>query len=199
MISREAVSARLADQGLSFTEFSYQVLQANDYLELNRRFGCSLQIGGSDQSGNITAGCDLIRRVTGVRAHCLTLPLVTKADGTKFGKTAGGAVWLDPAMTTPYAFYQFWLNTEDRDVIRFLKIFSFRSREEIEDLEEGVRADPKSRKAQHVLANDFTDLVHGSERLAEVTAASESLFGKGDITKVSQDVMKSALPRSALH
>lgn len=171
MVSREAVSARLEDQGLSFTEFSYQVLQANDYLELNRRFDCSLQIGGSDQWGNITAGCDLIRRVTGIRAHGLTLPLVTKADGTKFGKTAGGAVWLDPAMTTPEAFYKFWLNTDHHDVVRFLKIFSFRSREDIEALAETVRSAPETRLAQIALANDFTELVHGPERLAEAKAA----------------------------
>lgn len=171
MMAREAVSARLEDQGLSFTEFSYQVLQANDYLELSRRLDCSIQIGGSDQWGNITAGCDLIRRTTGSRVHGLTLPLVTKADGTKFGKTAGGAIWLDPAMTSPSEFYRFWLNTASDDIVRFLKIFSFRTRPEIEELAERTLANPLDRAAQRVLARDFTELVHGLSGLEEAEAS----------------------------
>lgn len=138
MLARESVSARLSGEGLSYTEFSYQILQANDYLELYRRHGCMLQVGGSDQWGNITAGVDLIRRVEGAHVHALTGKLITKADGTKFGKTAGGAVWLDPALTSPYAFYQYWLNADDRDVVRFLKVFTFRTREEIDELEKAV-------------------------------------------------------------
>ncbi|MFD0889468.1 tyrosine--tRNA ligase, partial [Streptosporangium algeriense] len=163
MLARESVSARLGGDGLSYTEFSYQILQANDYLELNRRYGCTLQIGGSDQWGNITAGTDLIRRVTGGHVHALTVPLITKADGTKFGKTAGGAVWLNPEMTSPYAFYQFWLNADDRDVVKFLKIYSFKSREEIEELEKAAVERPAAREAQRALAAEFTTLLHGAD------------------------------------
>ena len=139
MLDREAVSRRLADQGISYTEFSYVLLQSMDYLELYRRYGCTLQTGGSDQFGNIVAGIDLVRRVEGAQVHGLTTPLITKADGTKFGKTEGGAVWLDPSLTSPYAFYQFWLNTDDRDVPGYLRMFSFRSRAQIEELEPGAR------------------------------------------------------------
>jgi tyrosyl-tRNA synthetase len=193
MLARESVAARLQGEGLSYTEFSYQILQANDYLELFRRHGCKLQIGGSDQWGNITAGVDLIRRVEGAHVHALTGKLITKADGTKFGKTAGGAVWLDPSMTTPYAFYQFWLNADDRDVIRFLKVFTFRSREEIEELEKAVADRPFAREAQRALAEDLTRMVHGEEELAAVVAASRALFGHGSLAELPADTLAAAL------
>ncbi|WP_432934520.1 tyrosine--tRNA ligase [Microbispora sp. CA-135349] len=193
MLARESVSARLAGEGLSYTEFSYQILQANDYLELYRRHGCTLQLGGSDQWGNITAGVDLIRRVEGAHVHALTGKLITKADGTKFGKTAGGAVWLDPALTSPYAFYQYWLNADDRDVVRFLKVFTFRTREEIEELEKAVAERPAAREAQRTLAEDLTTLVHGSDELARVIAASRALFGQGSLAELDARTLESAL------
>ncbi|MFF4989780.1 tyrosine--tRNA ligase [Streptosporangium saharense] len=193
MLARESVSARLGGDGLSYTEFSYQILQANDYLELNRRYGCTLQIGGSDQWGNITAGTDLIRRVTGGHVHALTVPLITKADGTKFGKTAGGAVWLNPEMTSPYAFYQFWLNADDRDVVKFLKIYSFRSREEIEELEKASAARPAAREAQRALAEEFTTLLHGADECAAVIAASAALFGQGSLEELPARTLGEAL------
>ncbi|WP_169983086.1 tyrosine--tRNA ligase [Microbispora sp. H10836] len=193
MLGRESVSARLAGEGLSYTEFSYQILQANDYLELYRRRGCTLQLGGSDQWGNITAGVDLIRRVEGGHVHALTGKLITKADGTKFGKTAGGAIWLDPALTSPYAFYQFWLNADDRDVVRFLKVFTFRTREEIEELEKSVAERPAAREAQRALAEDLTTLVHGSDELARVIAASRALFGQGSLAELDARTLESAL------
>ncbi|WP_283132929.1 tyrosine--tRNA ligase [Rhizohabitans arisaemae] len=193
MLARESVSARLGGEGLSYTEFSYQILQANDYLELYRRHGCRLQLGGSDQWGNITAGVDLIRRVTGAHTHALTVPLITKADGTKFGKTAGGAVWLDPSMTSPYAFYQFWLNSDDRDVVKFLKIFSFRSRGEIAELEKSTVERPAARVAQRALAEEFTVLLHGADELARVVAASRALFGQGALEELDERTLGSAL------
>jgi tyrosyl-tRNA synthetase len=193
MLARESVSARLGGDGLSYTEFSYQILQANDYLELNRRYGCTLQIGGSDQWGNITAGTDLIRRVTGNHVHALTVPLITKADGTKFGKTAGGAVWLNPEMTSPYAFYQFWLNADDRDVVRFLKIFSFKSREEIEELEKASSERPAARAAQRALAKEFTTLLHGAEECDAVIEASAALFGQGSLEELPERTLGDAL------
>lgn len=144
MIAKEAVARRLnSDQGISYTEFSYQILQGMDFLELYRRYGCTMQTGGSDQWGNLTAGIDLIHRVEGASVHALATPLITKADGTKFGKTEGGAIWLDPEMTTPYAFFQFWLNADDRDISKFLRIFSFKSREEIEELERLTEERPR--------------------------------------------------------
>ncbi|GGK86789.1 tyrosine--tRNA ligase [Sphaerisporangium melleum] len=193
MLARESVSARLAGEGLSYTEFSYQILQSNDYLELYRRHGCSLQIGGSDQWGNITAGCDLIRRVEGAHVHALTVPLITKADGTKFGKTAGGAVWLDAELTSPYAFYQFWLNSDDRDVVKFLKIFSFRSRDEIEALEKSASERPAAREAQRALAEEFTTLLHGADECAAVIAASKALFGQGSLEELPERTLAAAL------
>ncbi|SEG90345.1 tyrosyl-tRNA synthetase [Nonomuraea solani] len=193
MLARESVSARLAGEGLSYTEFSYQILQANDYLELYRRYNCSLQIGGSDQWGNITAGADLIRRIEGGHVHVLTQPLITKADGTKFGKTAGGALWLDPAMTSPYAFYQYFLNADDRDVIHYLKVFTFRSREEIETLEKAVAERPFAREAQRTLAEDLTELLHGADELAAVVAASKALFGQGSLEELSSATLAAAL------
>lgn len=193
MLARESVSARLGGEGLSYTEFSYQILQANDYLELYRRHGCTLQLGGSDQWGNITAGVDLIRRVEGGHVHALTGKLITKADGTKFGKTAGGAVWLDPALTSPYAFYQYWLNADDRDVVRFLRVFTFRTREEIEELEKAVAERPAAREAQRALAEDLTTLVHGPDELARVMAASRALFGQGSLAELDDRTLESAL------
>nr|BFE80421.1 tyrosine--tRNA ligase [Planobispora longispora] len=193
MLARESVSARLAGEGLSYTEFSYQILQANDYLELHRRYGCALQIGGSDQWGNITAGTDLIRRVTSDHVHALTVPLITKADGTKFGKTAGGAVWLNPEMTSPYAFYQFWLKADDRDVVKFLKIFSFKSREEIEELEKAVAERPAAREAQRALAEEFTTLLHGADECAAAIAASAALFGRGSLEELPASTLGAAL------
>ncbi|MET9067400.1 tyrosine--tRNA ligase [Streptosporangium sandarakinum] len=193
MLARESVSARLGGEGLSYTEFSYQILQANDYLELYRRHGCTLQLGGSDQWGNITAGVDLIRRVEGAHVHALTGKLITKADGTKFGKTAGGAIWLDPALTSPYAFYQYWLNADDRDVIRFLKVFTFRGRDEIAELEKSVADRPAAREAQRALAEDVTTLVHGADELRRVVAASRALFGQGSLEELDERTLGSAL------
>ena len=164
MLDREAVAARLAGNGISYTEFSYQLLQSYDYLQLHQAYGCTLQTGGSDQWGNIVAGVDLVRRVTGDRVHALTTPLVTKSDGTKFGKTESGTVWLDAELTSPYAWYQFWLNTEDAIVPSLLRIFSFRTHEEIEALEESLRERPQAREAQRALAEELTDLVHGPRR-----------------------------------
>ncbi|GGO72401.1 tyrosine--tRNA ligase [Nonomuraea cavernae] len=201
MLARESVSARLGGDGLSYTEFSYQILQANDYLELYRRTGCTLQVGGSDQWGNITAGVDLIRRVEGAHVHALTGKLITKADGTKFGKTAGGAVWLDPALTSPYAFYQYFLNSDDRDVIRLLKVFTFRGREEIEELEKAVADRPFARVAQRTLAEDLTTLVHGAGELAAVVAASKALFGQGSLEELPASTLEAALaevPKAAV-
>ncbi|MFI6395731.1 tyrosine--tRNA ligase [Nonomuraea sp. NPDC050547] len=201
MLAREVVAARLAGEGLSYTEFSYQLLQSNDYLELHRRFGCTLQLGGSDQWGNITAGVDFIRRVEGAHVHALTVPLITKADGTKFGKTAGGAVWLNPEMTSPYAFYQFWLNSDDRDIVKFLKIFSFRGREEIEELEKSVAERPFAREAQRALAEEFTTLLHGAGELVKVQAASKALFGQGSLEELDAATLGSALaevPKAAV-
>ena len=193
MLDREAVAARLAGEGISFTEFSYQLLQSFDYLELYRRYGCRLQGGGSDQWGNITAGVDLIRRVESAHVHALTTPLVTKADGTKFGKTESGTVWLDAQMTSPYAFYQFWLNADDRDIPGLLRFFSFASHEEIERLEALTVAEPQARAAQRALAEELTTLVHGPEATAAVAEAARALFGQGDLTAIPGPVLDAAL------
>ena len=193
MLDREAVAARLAGDGISFTEFSYQLLQSYDYLELYRRHGCRLQMGGSDQWGNITAGVDLIRRVEAVHVHALTTPLVTKSDGTKFGKTESGTVWLDPAMTSPYAFFQFWLNADDRDVSTYLRFYSVRAHEEIEALEEATRVDPARRAAQRALAQELTTLVHGAAATEAVEAAAAALFGQGELSAIRADVLDAAL------
>jgi tyrosyl-tRNA synthetase len=194
MISKEAVARRLnSDQGISYTEFSYQILQGMDFLELYRRYGCTTQTGGSDQWGNLTAGIDLIHRVEGASVHALATPLITKADGTKFGKTEGGAIWLDPGMTTPYAFYQFWLNTDDRDISTFLRIFSFASREEIEELERSTEERPQVRAAQRALAEELTTLVHGADQCAAVIAASKALFGQGDLAELDEATLAAAL------
>ena len=193
MLSKESVAARLEAGGISYTEFSYQVLQSYDFLELFRRNGCTLQLGGSDQWGNIVAGLDLIRRVESGSAHALTVPLLAKSDGSKFGKTAGGGVWLDPAMTSPYAFFQFWLNTEDKDIINFLKVFSFKSHEEIFALEKSHSENPGQREAHRELARELTTLVHGADTTARVENAAKALFGQGDLTELDEATLASAL------
>ncbi|MEV7603321.1 tyrosine--tRNA ligase [Kitasatospora sp. NPDC089797] len=194
MIAKEAVARRLnSDAGISYTEFSYQILQGMDYLELNRRYGCTLQTGGSDQWGNLTAGTDLIRKADGKSVHALATPLIVKADGTKFGKTESGTVWLDPELTTPYAFYQFWLNADDRDVPNFLRIFSFRSKEEVEELERETTERPAARLAQRALAEELTTLVHGAEQYERAVAASKALFGQGDLADLEAPTLAAAL------
>jgi len=193
MLNKDAVSARLEKDGISYTEFSYQVLQSMDYLELYRRYNCTLQIGGSDQWGNITAGLDLIRRVEGGSAHALTVPLLTKADGTKFGKTAGGSVWLDPEMTSPYAFFQYWLNSDDKDVINFLKVFSFKSRAEIESLEKTHNENPGAREAHRELARELTSLVHSADIASRVEVAAKALFGQAELSELDESTLASAL------
>jgi tyrosyl-tRNA synthetase len=194
MLEKESVRNRLDGGGLTFAEFSYQLLQAADYLELFRRYGCRLQIGGSDQWGNITAGLDYIRRVTGQSAHGLTVPLVTNANGEKFGKsTGGGRVWLDPELTSPYAFYQFFLNAEDADVVTYLRLFTDLTREELAEMEKAVREDPKGRVAQRRLAADFTALLHGQDEVAKVVAASQALFGRGALEDLPADTLQAAV------
>ncbi|MCW6010591.1 tyrosine--tRNA ligase [Micromonospora sp. CPCC 205371] len=197
MLAREVVKARL-ETGISFTEFSYQLLQANDYFELHRRHGCTLQFGGSDQWGNITAGVDYIRRRGAGPVHAFTTPLVTKSDGTKFGKSEGGAVWLDPSMTSPYAFYQFWVNTDDRDVARYLRFFTFRPHEEIQLLEKDVAERPAARTAQRALAEELTTLVHGAAETAQVVAASQALFGRGELAELTPATLGAALSEAGL-
>ena len=192
MLSKDSVANRL-EGGISYTEFSYQVLQAYDFLELYRRNKCTLQLGGSDQWGNIVAGLDLIRRVEGGSGHAFTVPLLTKADGTKFGKTAGGSVWLDPEMTSPYAFFQYWLNSDDKDVINFLRVFSFKSRQEIEEIEEEHNENPGARNAHRALARELTSLIHGAETSARVEEAAKALFGQGDLTTLDEKTLASAL------
>ena len=201
MLSKDSVSSRLEAGGISYTEFSYQVLQSFDYLELYRRHNCTLQLGGSDQWGNITAGLDLIRRVEGGSGHAMTIPLLTKADGTKFGKTAGGAVWLDPEMTSPYAFFQYWLNSDDADVINFTKVFSFKSREEIEALAIRHSDNPGAREAHRELARELTSLVHSPEIAQRVEVAARALFGQADLAELDEATLASAiaeLPRTTV-
>jgi tyrosyl-tRNA synthetase len=193
MLARDSVASRLEAGGISYTEFSYQVLQSYDYLELFRRYNCTLQLGGSDQWGNIVAGLDLIRRVEQGSGHALTVPLLTKADGTKFGKTAGGSVWLDAEMTSPYAFFQYWLNTDDKDVINFLKVFSFKSHAEITELEKSHIENPGLREAHRELARELTTLVHSKEVAERVEAAAKALFGQGDLSQLDLLTLKSAL------
>ncbi|WP_084040492.1 tyrosine--tRNA ligase [Demequina sp. NBRC 110053] len=187
MIAKDTVARRLnSDEGISYTEFSYQVLQGMDFLELHRRYGCTLQTGGSDQWGNLTAGTELTRKAAGASVHALATPLITKADGTKFGKTESGTVWLDPTMTSPYAFYQFWVNAADADVIGYLKVFTFLGREDIARLELSVAEEPFKREAQRTLAWEVTALVHGPAAADAVVAASQSLFGRGDLSALDQ-------------
>jgi tyrosyl-tRNA synthetase len=192
MLAREVVKSRL-ESGISYTEFSYVLLQSMDYLNLFRDYGVTLQTGGSDQWGNITAGVELIRRVEGARVNALATPLVTKADGTKFGKTEAGSVWLDPDMTSPYAFYQFWLNQDDRDVVTLLKYFTFRSRDEIDDLARQTEEKPFLRAAQRALADDVTTLTHGAEETERIKAAAAALFGSGELSGLSPATLGAAL------
>src|SRR6266446_4581620 len=206
LLAKEAIKRRLeTEEGISFTEFSYPLLQAYDYLVLYDRHGCTLQMGGSDQWGNILAGIDLIRRLRSARAHGLVFPLVTTASGVKFGKTEAGAVWLDPKLTSPYRFYQFWLNTDDRDVIVYLKFFTWLSKEEIGELEESLRTEPEKRSAQRELARQVTAMVHGQTELEKALRASEVLFGKeisglsvDDILDIFADVPSTELEKSKL-
>ncbi len=197
MLAKDVVRNRL-EGGLSFTEFSYQLIQGNDFFELHQRYGCLLQFGGSDQWGNITAGVDYVRRRGAGPVHAFTTPLVTKADGTKFGKTEGGTIWLDPEMTSPYAFYQFWFNVDDRDVIAYLKFFSFRSREEIGELERETAEKPFARAAQKALAEELTTLLHGKDETAQVVAASQALFGRGALTDLGPSTLRAALTEAGL-
>jgi tyrosyl-tRNA synthetase len=206
LLAKEAIKRRLeTDEGISFTEFSYPLLQAYDYLVLYDRHSCTLQMGGSDQWGNIVAGIDLIRRLRSARAHGLVFPLVATTAGVKFGKTEAGAVWLDGELTSPYRFYQFWLNTDDRDVITYLKFFTWLSREEIAGLEESVRTEPEKRNAQKELARHVTQMVHGETALSKAMRASEVLFGKEinglsvqEILDIFADVPSTELERSKL-
>lgn len=193
MLAKESVSARLGDEGISFTEFSYQILQAMDFLELYRRYGTVLQTGGSDQWGNLTAGVDLIRRVEGASVHALATPLVTRADGSKYGKTESGAIFLDPEMTSPFAFYQYFLNQADADAVPLLKVFSFRSPEQIGDLERAVASRPEAREAQRTLAEELTALVHGADEARRAVTASEALFGSGDLGALDERTLAAAL------
>jgi tyrosyl-tRNA synthetase len=201
MLSREVVRARLEAGGITYTEFSYQILQANDYLELHQRHDCTLQIGGSDQWGNLVSGVDLIKRVTGHAVHALATPLITKPDGTKYGKTEGDAVWLSPELMSPYAFYQFWYNRTDAEVPGLLRVFTFRTREEILELEREVAERPAARRAQRVLADDVTSLVHGPDELARVQAASRALFGQGELRDLDAATLAAAIaevPRASV-
>lgn len=194
MLKKDSVSARLnSDAGISYTEFSYQVLQGFDYLELFRQYGCVLQTGGSDQWGNLTSGTDLIRHVEGVSVHAFGTPLITNSDGTKFGKSEGNAIWLDADMCSPYAMYQFWLNTDDRDVVERLKVFTFLTRDEIDEYERLVADEPFRRAAQKRLALEVTATVHGLDATAKVIQASEALFGKGDLGALDADTLRTAL------
>ena len=193
MLDREAVAARLAKEGISYTEFSYQLLQSYDYLQLYRQYGCRLQTGGSDQWGNITAGVDLIRRVESVSVHALTTPLITKADGTKFGKTESGTIWLDAELTSPYAFFQFWLNIDDRDVPTLIRTFSFKSQAEVDELIQATGDRPHERAAQRALADEITALVHGESERDAAGAAGKALFGQGDLAELPLGTLASAL------
>jgi tyrosyl-tRNA synthetase len=189
MLAKDSVQSRL-EGGISFTEFSYMLLQAYDFLELSRRDGVTLQIGGSDQWGNITAGLELIRRVDGKTAHALTMPLVTTASGSKFGKTEQGAVWLDPAQTSPYRFYQYWINVDDRDAGKYLRLFTLLSRQEIEALEKQIASAPEKREAQQALARAMTAQVHGEEAARVAEEVSRVLFGKAEPTSLAEPVLR---------
>ncbi len=193
MLAKDSVATRLSSTGISYTEFSYQVLQAYDYLELYRRDQCKLQIGGSDQWGNIVAGLDLIRKVEGGSAHALTVPLLAKSDGSKFGKTASGAIWLDENMTSAYEFFQFWLNSDDADLPKLLKVFSMKDRAEIERLIETVKVNPGAREAHRELAREMTALIHGQQMAKSVEEAAKALFGQGEIADLDLKTLDSAL------
>ncbi|WP_344757148.1 tyrosine--tRNA ligase [Leifsonella bigeumensis] len=194
MLKKDAVSARLnSSEGISYSEFSYQILQGLDYLELYRSYGCVLQTGGSDQWGNLTSGTDLIRKAEGVGVHAIGTPLITNTDGTKFGKSEGNAVWLDPALTSPYAFYQFWLNTDDADIVDRLKVFTFLTRAETGELADAVATEPFRRAAQQRLALEVTTLVHGEAATRAAIAASAALFGQGELAELDAATLEAAL------
>jgi len=194
MVKKDIVAKRLnSDEGISYTEFSYQVLQGMDFLHLHREYGCVLQTGGSDQWGNLTSGVDLIHKAEGVSVHAIGTPLITNSDGTKFGKSEGNAVWLDPELTSPYAFSQFWLNTDDADVIDRIKVFTFLPRAEIERLAHAVATEPFKREAQRTLAREVTTLVHGAAATDSAFAAAEALFGNGDLTSLDEATLRSAV------
>ena len=198
MLARDVVRNRL-ESGISFTEFSYQLLQANDFYELHMRHGCQLQFGGSDQWGNITAGADFVRRRGAGPVQAFVTPLVLKADGTKFGKTdQGTSTWLDPAMTSPYAFYQFWVNADDRDIVSYLRYFSFEPREELEELEKATAERPQARLAQRALASELTALVHGPSEAEQAIEASQALFGRGSLDSLTADTLRAALSEAGL-
>ncbi len=199
MLARETVKRRLESDGMSYTEFSYMLLQANDYLQLRRTHGCTLQVGGSDQWGNIIAGVELNRRVDGEHVHAMTVPLVTSSDGKKFGKsTGGGSLWLDPEMTSPYAWYQYFVNTADADVVRYLRWFTFLGREELAELEAEVAERPQARVAQRRLAAEMTTLVHGAENTAAVELASQALFGKAELRDLDEPTLAAALTEASV-
>lgn len=198
MLDRDTIRRRL-DEGISYTEFSYMLLQANDYVQLHQRYRCSLQLGGSDQWGNIIAGVRLVRQKLGATVHALTVPLVTAADGTKFGKsTGGGSLWLDPEMTSPYAWYQYFFNTADADVIRYLRWFTFLSAEGLAALEEATEQRPHERAAQRALAREFTTLVHGQAATEAVELASQALFGRGELTRLDESTLTAALRETSV-
>ena len=192
MLAKDSVQKRM-ETGMSFTEFSYQLVQGYDFYYLWKHHGVSLQMGGSDQWGNIVAGLDLIRKVEGATAHCLTTPLLTKSDGSKFGKTASGTVWLDPEMTSPYAFFQYWINTPDADVINFLKVFTFLTKEEIAALENSLQENPGAREAQRTLARELTSLVHSPEDATRVEFAAKALFGQAELSELDAKTLTSSL------
>ncbi len=199
MLDRDTIRRRLAGEGISYTEFSYMLLQANDYVELHRRYGCTLQIGGSDQWGNIIAGVRLVRQKVGASVHALTVPLVTAADGTKFGKsTGGGSLWLDPQMTSPYAWYQYFVNTADADVIRYVRWFTFLSAEELAELEQATAERPQQRAAQRRLARELTLLVHGEAATEAVEHASRALFGQGELSRLDEATLAAALREASV-
>jgi tyrosyl-tRNA synthetase len=199
MLDRDTVKRRLNGEGISYTEFSYMLLQANDYVELHRRYGCTLQIGGSDQWGNIIAGVRLVRQKLGASVHALTVPLVTAADGTKFGKsTGGGSLWLDPQMTSPYAWYQYFVNTADADVIRYLRWFTFLSADELAELEQATAERPQQRAAQRRLATELTVLVHGEAAAEAVEHASRALFGQGELDRLDEATLSAALRETSV-
>lgn len=194
MLSRDTIKRRLEGEGISYTEFSYMLLQANDYVQLHRTHDCRLQIGGADQWGNIISGVDLLRRLEGAAVHALTLPLVTDSEGRKFGKsTGGGNLWLDPSMTSPYAFYQYFVNVGDEDALRYLRMFTFLSREEIEELARSTSDAPQLRAAQRKLAEEFTTLVHGERETQQVVAASQALFGRGELAELDLSTLDAAM------
>ncbi|MDO4911501.1 MAG: tyrosine--tRNA ligase [Corynebacterium sp.] len=199
MLNRETVKRRLENDGISYTEFSYMLLQSNDYLELNRAYGCSLQIGGGDQWGNIISGVDFVRRVDSKAVHALTVPLVTDSEGNKFGKsTGGGKLWLDPEMTSPYSWYQYFINAGDADVIRYLRWFTFLTQEELDALEESVKTNPGAREAQRRLAQEMTNIVHGEEATKAVELAAQALFGRAELSELDENTLKGALQEAGI-